>query len=76
MCDAESKLIGTNRPPYVTVTEMAQRLNRSVYTINDYCRKGYLPAFKNGHQWRVNRKYFEKLMKKIEAAEISFPPTS
>lgn len=52
--------------------EVAQILDMSPDTVNEFARKSILPAFKKGKQWRFHKRdilfYTKKQVREIQAA--------
>ena len=60
--DAFKKARDYSTPRYMTVAEMAEYLKVRRITIYRWARKGKIPAFKVGTDWRFDRDAIEKLM--------------
>jgi hypothetical protein len=57
----------TGRPPY-TVDEASAKLNKSPFAIRAALRRGDLPGFKLGRDWRVLPATIDRLLGNGEAA--------
>jgi excisionase family DNA binding protein len=44
----------TNTPPFWTVADVAQRFGVNVTTVYRLVKRGKIPAFKIGNQWRFD----------------------
>ncbi len=51
-------------PDFLTVEEIAERLRVKVYTVRIWIRKGELPAYKVGRDYRIRKEDFEEWLKK------------
>ncbi len=49
---------------FLTVEEVAKRLKVKEFTIRDWIRKGELPAYKVGRDYRIRKEDFEEFLKK------------
>lgn len=50
--------------PMLSVEEVAQRLNMSIFTVRRWIRVGILPAYKVSGEWRVAPADLEALLRK------------
>ncbi len=51
-------------PDFLTIEEIAERLRVKVYTVRIWIRKGELPAYKVGRDYRIRKEDFEEWLKK------------
>jgi excisionase family DNA binding protein len=47
---------------FLTIEEVARKLRMKVYTIRSYVRKGQLPAYRFGREYRIKREDYEKFV--------------
>lgn len=47
----------------MTAKEVAEYLHLHIFTVHKYARKGKIPAFKIGTDWRFHRKYIDRWIK-------------
>lgn len=56
------------RQDILTVSETAELLGLSTYTITDYARRGLLPGRKLGRSWRFIRSELEDAVRQLPRA--------
>ncbi len=51
-------------PDFYTVKEIAEKLRVKISTVQDYIRKGHLPAYRIGRDYRIKKDDYEEWLKK------------